>query len=44
MPARLEWARTITSGFESITVEEINALAKKYLAKDRSLKVIITTK
>ncbi len=42
-PDRLDWARSMTSDFESITVEEINTLAKEYLAKGRSLKVLIVT-
>ena len=42
-PERLDWARSMTTDIESITMEQINALAKEYLAKDRSLKVMIVT-
>ncbi len=42
-PQRLDWARSMEKDFESVTVEEINALAKKYLTSDHAVKVIITT-
>ena len=42
-PERLDWARSMTSDFESITIEDVNALAKEYLAKDKSVQVIIVT-
>lgn len=35
-PARLEWARTLSDDYNSITLDEINALAKKYLTADRA--------
>lgn len=40
-PQRLDWARTMEEDYKSITVEEINALAKKYLVNDRALAVRI---
>ncbi len=42
-PEGLEWARTMTDDFEAITRDEIQALAEDYLAKERSLKVLIVT-
>ena len=42
-PERLDWARSMTSDFESITVDDINALAKEYLAKGKSTQVLIVT-
>jgi zinc protease len=42
-PERLDWARNMTSDFESITVDDINALAKEYLAKGKSTQVLIVT-
>ena len=42
-PERLDWARNLTSDFESISVDDINALAKEYLAKGKSTQVLIVT-
>jgi predicted Zn-dependent peptidase len=33
----------MTSDFESITVDDINALAKEYLAKGKATQVLIVT-
>jgi len=38
-PETLEWARTLIDDYKSITVEELNQVAKEYLTKDRSLQV-----
>jgi zinc protease len=45
-PERLEWTRTILSDFPSITVDEVNALAKQYLPADaaRTMLVVPTSK
>lgn len=40
-PYVLEWARGREADYKSINLEEINALAKKYLSKDRSLSIKI---
>ncbi len=40
-PERLEWARTRYSDYESITVEEINAFATRYLGDDHAFQVIV---
>lgn len=42
-PERLEWARSMTDDFNSIKIEEVNALAKRYLAKGKAVKVMIVT-
>jgi zinc protease len=43
-PQRLEWCRTMLEDFKSITVEEINALAKEYLVDDKAVRLIIKPK
>lgn len=43
-PKRLELARNRDEDYASITLAEINALAKKYLAKDKALQVTIQSK
>ncbi len=40
-PQRLDWARSRYSDNESITVEEINALAADYLEDDKAFEVIV---
>ena len=40
-PQRLDWARTMTDDFASITVEELNAFASLYLSPERSLVVTV---
>ena len=42
-PAVLDWSRSMKDDFHSIKVEEINALAKEYLASARAHQMIITT-
>ena len=43
-PKRLELARTRDADYKSITLTEINALAKKYLAAENALLVTIKPK
>jgi zinc protease len=44
-PYRLDWARNRNSDYKSITLDEINALAKKYLRTDNAYRIeIIPTK
>ena len=42
-PATLDWCRTLKQDFSSVTLEEVNALARDYLGKDRAREIIITT-
>ena len=42
MPQVLEWARTISSDYASIKVDELNALAQKYLGSQEGLKVTVS--
>lgn len=41
-PQKLEWARSITEDYKSITVEEINLLAHKFLKEEKALRVLVT--
>lgn len=41
-PEVLEWARTISSDYASITVDELNALAQQYLGQREGLKVTVS--
>ncbi|MCB1087361.1 MAG: insulinase family protein [Verrucomicrobiae bacterium] len=41
-PQRLDWARTFVSDYEAITLDEIKALAKEYLAGHTGLGVVVT--
>jgi predicted Zn-dependent peptidase len=43
-PKRLDLARNRDADYRSITLEEINALAKKYLPRDNALEVKILPK
>jgi predicted Zn-dependent peptidase len=43
-PMRLDLARNREADYRSITLEEINALAKKYLPRDNALEVKILPK
>ena len=43
-PKRLDLARTRDADYRSITLKEINALAKKYLAAENTLLVTIKPK
>ncbi len=36
-PQRLDWARSMVDDFSSATLEDLNALAKKYLTADRAV-------
>lgn len=40
-PQRLEWARHMISDYESIQVDEVSELARRYLHPDRALRVIV---
>jgi zinc protease len=40
-PYRLDWARQRDADYASITADDINALAKKYLPADKALKVTL---
>lgn len=40
-PQRLDWARTMQEDMASITKEEINQLAEKYLGEENALRVIV---
>lgn len=40
-PERLDLARGRDKDYESITLEEINALAKKYLGPDKALLITV---
>jgi zinc protease len=43
-PEILELARNRKTDYESINLDELNALAKQYLAKDKALKITIQSK
>jgi zinc protease len=40
-PQRLEWARHLISDYESITAEEVSALAERYLSPENALRVFV---
>lgn len=40
-PQRLEWARHMMSDYASITTEEVNDLAREYLAPEKALRVFV---
>jgi zinc protease len=40
-PEVLDWARSRTSDFESITADELTALAKTYLSRSRASRVVV---
>ncbi len=42
-PERLDWARSMTEDFKSVTVEDINRLAKQYLASDAATAVRVVS-
>jgi zinc protease len=41
-PQKLDWARSITEDYKSITVEEINLLAHKFLKEEKALRLLVT--
>ncbi len=43
-PRQLEWLREISRDYQSIQLEEVNALAQQYLGADRSVKVMVVPK
>ncbi|QQL44712.1 M16 family metallopeptidase [Sulfuriroseicoccus oceanibius] len=40
---QIDWARTFPDGYSKVTLEEVNAMAKETLTKDKATTVIITT-
>ena len=40
-PERLEWSRSFVDDYKSITVEEVNQLAKEYLTEDKQVSIIV---
>lgn len=40
-PERLEWSRSFVDDYKSITVTEVNQLAKEYLSEDRQVSIIV---
>ncbi len=40
-PQRLDWARNMQDDYKSITVDEVNSLAKQYLVDEKAVKLII---
>lgn len=43
-PTRLDWARNMVDDYKSITVEDVNAMAKKYLVEDKAVKLLVLPK
>ncbi len=41
-PQKLDWARSITEDYKSITVEDINLLANKFLKEEKALRILVT--
>jgi len=39
-PERLDWARSFISDHEAMTLDELKALAKKYLGSDKAVTVV----
>ncbi len=40
-PQRLDWARTFLADHEAVTRDELNALAREYLAPERAIRILI---
>lgn len=40
-PIRLEWSRTMEQDLRSVTLEEINLLAKEYLQAERAVQILV---
>ncbi len=40
-PQRLEWARVMTEDYSSITVDDVEKLARRYLAPERAVRVFV---
>ncbi len=40
-PERLDWSRSFVDDYKNITVEEVNALAKKFLSSESMVAVVI---
>ena len=43
-PGRLDWARSMLDDYKSVTVEDVNSLAKKYFAKEKAVKLLVVPK
>ncbi len=43
-PERLEWSRSFVEDYNSITVDEVNALAKEFLTSETQVNVTVTPK
>jgi zinc protease len=43
-PQKLDWARSMVADYSAVTVEEVNALAKRYLGKGQSVSTLIVPK
>ena len=43
-PQRLQWANNILEDLNSVKVEEINQLARNYLAPDKAVEVLVLPK
>ncbi len=42
-PEVLDWARSIETGYSAVTVDQVSALAKEVLEKDKAIELIIKT-
>lgn len=40
-PEQLTWARTLPTGYDSITADQVSALAKQYLGADKAMRVLV---
>jgi zinc protease len=40
-PEQLAWARTLPTGYDSITADQVSALAKQYLGADQAVRVLV---
>jgi zinc protease len=43
-PQQLDWSRTIMKDYASITKEEVNYIAKKYLDNEKAATIIVKPK
>jgi zinc protease len=43
-PQKLDWARTMQDDYASVSVDDVNALAREYLAPGKSVEVLIVPK
>ncbi len=40
-PEQLAWARTLPTGYDGITADQVSALAKQYLGADKAVRVLV---